>query len=109
MSNVIQHHFIITKKGEINMEKLSIIRQLFLGNSGLLEHVKVTEEYRRLMRILAEFDEVLTAKLESNSELYELFEKFKRANDEVTAEEVETFYEAGIKFGALLGIELMKE
>ena len=57
MSNVIQHHFIITKKGEINMEKLSIIRQYFLGNAGLLEHVKVTEEYRRLMRILAESDE----------------------------------------------------
>ena len=79
------------------MEKLSIIRQYFLGNAGLLEHVKVTEEYRRLMRILAEFDEALAAKLESNSELYELFEKFKRANDEVTAEEVETFLRGGYK------------
>ena len=87
--------------------KKSIIRQLFNGQRGMANLMKMTDEEHRLISIVSDtYDELIN---ELTPKQKELHDKFIDARDGACCEEADTHYVEGFKLGLLIGIECMEE
>ena len=74
--------------------------------SCTMDDVKMTEDYKAFGKIWDELDKEITAKFGRDENFLDLFERYKAACDNCCAEEVIAYFEAGIKLGIKLGLEL---
>ena len=87
----------------------SAIKELFYGTFADIEKLKLTERQRKSLDIVIECDEKLRKLLKGNEEALEVFEKFKRAQDENAGEEVFVFYREGFRNGFQIALDGMDE
>ena len=87
------------------MKRNSVIREMLYGGH-MAENIKMGERYDKLFDKLVDINNQLERELQSNERLSELYEKFKEVNDEVLLEELARYFEEGVKFGVLFGIEV---
>lgn len=86
------------------MKSKSIIRDILYGRFSM-ENIKMSEAYDKLIGELADIDDKLTAELAANENLTKLYQRYQKAADDISSEEIAIFFEAGVRFGILLGIE----
>lgn len=88
------------------MEKQnSAIMQMFYGRRGNADNIGCTPEYTELLTAVSDAYDCLCKKLEPDTELWELFLKYKDALEEMHVCEVGDHYAEGFKFGLLIGVE----
>lgn len=88
----------------MDKQKTAIL-QMYYGQRGTGDNLKCTPEYIKLLDAVDNAYDCLCEKLEPNTELRELFLKYKDALEEMHACEVDDHYAEGFKFGLLIGVE----
>ena len=86
------------------MEK-SAIMQMFLGERGTGEQIKLSEKYRELLGRLVLLDQELRGKLKEYPDLLALYERMEEVEMEKEAEAMDIYYQEGFSFGLVLGVE----
>ncbi len=88
------------------MEKQkSSILQMFYGQRGNLDNVKCSSGYFDILDEVAKSYDMLCKKLRLQTELWELFLKYKESLEKLHVCEVDDYYAEGFKFGLLIGVE----
>ena len=90
-----------------NIEE-SIIAQIFYGNVGHQENVKMSKEYSNIMNKIIEYDEKMRTYLKSDSEKVTLYENLTTTFDKLNLETALSYYEYGFKLGAKLVMEILE-
>lgn len=83
----------------------SAILQMFYGESGNFSNIESPPEETVLLDAVDKAYDILCEKLKPNTELWELFLKFKESLEDLHVFEADNFYAEGFKFGLLMGIE----
>ncbi len=91
------------------MKRESIFRQVFIYNNFDTDYITMTEKSIELGDIWDGLDKQLTNKLASSPDLLDLFEHYKQAYQDFASEQIDTYYERGLKLGMLLGMELLTD
>ena len=86
------------------MKSKSIIRDILYGYFSV-DNIKMSEAYDKLIDELTDADNKLTAELAANEHLTKLYQRYQKVYNDISLEETEIFFEAGVRFGILLGIE----
>lgn len=87
----------------------SIIEEILFVDSGLEKRNKQLTISSKALDEIIECDKQLTALLKKDSEKLRIYEKFKQASDDCSADEAIEFYKAGFCYGFRLALEVMKE
>lgn len=91
------------------MKKRSIIRQLLLDDPCSYETIKMGDEYWKIMDAIKEIEKKLDEKVGGDGDFAELIKRYSDALDELALEEAEAFFEKGVKFGVMFGIQVAEE
>ena len=83
----------------------SAITEIFYGRFADFENLKLNEAHLKSLDTVIECDENLTALLKDNHEALALFDKFKRALDKNTNEELLAFYKEGFRNGFQIALD----
>lgn len=89
------------------MKGESMFRRIFISNSYCMDNIKMSSKYRELFDVWVDLENELSERINYDKDLLDLFERYKSAYDSFVVEEVDTFYEAGLKIGMQLGMELV--
>lgn len=89
------------------MKGESMFRRVFISNTFCMDNIAVSGKDRELFDVWVELENELKERIKRDKDLLDLFERYKSAYDSFVVEEVDTFYEAGLKIGMQLGMELV--
>lgn len=92
----------------LSMKKESVIRQLLMEGPCSMDSIPVNEEQKRLTDVLIELEREINRKFSRDKEALELLKKYNDALNDLCFEESCSCFETGLKFGVLLGMELVK-
>lgn len=81
----------------------SIIKQIFYGNKGHYETIKLTEKYKKMLNKVIIYDEKLRRGL-TNKQLH-LYQQTNDAIEELHNVSIDNHFVEGFKLGLLIGIE----
>lgn len=87
------------------MDEKSVFWQMYYGGRGTSEYCQLSKETRAKAGIVSEKYKKLQAVLQTQKEIWRLFEEFEDAIAEYHSEETAERYFEAFKFGLLLGIE----
>ena len=88
------------------MKNKSAIRRLLLDDPCAIDSACINEKQARLLDVLSDLEDKIKD-LDENT--VNLFEQFRNALDDLCYEEMCCYFERGIKFGVLFGMELAEE
>lgn len=91
------------------MKRESIFRRVFIANTFSMDCIPMSDKTVELGDIWNGLDSQMTERIKNDPELLDLFERYKTAYDNFVAEEVDVFYEVGIKLGVRLGMEFAED
>ena len=83
----------------------SAVMQMFYGENGKIDYIENPPEEDALLDVVDKNYELLCEKLQPQTELWELFLKFKDSLEDLHSVEANNFYAEGFKFGLLIGVE----
>lgn len=85
----------------------SVIKDIFYGNRGNLETIKMTKEVENLYGVFSDaYDEFVK---ELTPQQLAILETCMEARENVLSEEIDVFYIEGFKLGLRIGIECMED
>ena len=87
------------------MENQSTILQLFYGNIGTYDTIKLGENYKKLLEKVVIQDESFRKALKKYPHFIKEYNKTNDLIDQMNGEINETYYLEGFKIGLLVGIE----
>ncbi|MCL2862270.1 MAG: hypothetical protein FWE22_07670 [Firmicutes bacterium] len=87
----------------------STIRQMYYGEKGSSEQIKVSKEYFNLLQKFTEYEEEFVSKIAAFPELLKLYTKLAESLENANSELFFVHYAEGFKFGFLLGLEISKD
>ena len=87
------------------MKSKSTILEIFYGNIGSYDTIKLSENYKQLLGKVATQDETLRKSLHKYPNLLEEYNKTNDLIEQMYAECNENYYLEGFKIGLLVGIE----
>lgn len=87
--------------------KCSVIRDIFNGDRGNIQAMRMPKEYRKYIAQLTEAYEKLEPVL--SSEQLKMHNKFVRALEMNQSEEIDFYFVEGFKLGLLIGMECSGE
>lgn len=90
------------------MKKQSMIMEMFNGNRGRYDQIPMADEYWGLMNAAEEQESEFLAALGKRKELIELFQKTKNRIEDMWANECDSYFCEGFRFGVLLGMDIVK-
>lgn len=91
------------------MKKRNIIRQLLLDDPCSHERIEMGDGYWKIIDVIKEVENMLDEKIGGDEELTKLIQRYTDALDELALEEAEAYFEKGVKFGVLFGMQIAEE
>ncbi|MDE7076296.1 MAG: hypothetical protein K2O62_03120 [Clostridia bacterium] len=88
----------------MDKQKSSIL-QMFYGQRGTANNIRYSPDDFNLIDAVDNSYDLLCAKLQPKTELWELFLKYKDSLENLHLREVDKHYAEGFKFGLLIGVE----
>ena len=89
------------------MYKYSAIKEMYYGNRGQQDTIKIAKEDRKILDVIIECEEVLRNRLDKTPELLNTFIKFDNAVSELKVVELENYYREGFRFGFLIAMDVL--
>ena len=90
------------------MKKYSAIKDMYYGNRGGLDNIKLKNEEVVVLDTINESEKLLLKKLSQKPELLEIYKKLDSALGELTIIENEHYYVEGFRFGFLMAIDIFE-
>ena len=87
----------------------SPIRNLYYCKEGGMQNVEGTEKYNYLVEKANGYEKKIEEMLKDNAEVCKLYKEYKKIMLELETEDSLMHYEAGLKFGIRLGVEISKK
>ena len=97
---------IIKKIIRRNYEKNSAIKDMYYGNRGKLDTIKINNEEVLVLDVINDTEELLLKKLSQEPEILEIYKKLDNAISELSIIENEHFYIEGFRFGFLMAMDI---
>lgn len=91
------------------MKKRSIIRQLLLDDPCSYESIKMGDGYWKIYDVIRDVEKQLYDKINGDGDLEDLIKRYTDVLDDLALEEAETYFEYGVKFGVMFGIQVAEE
>lgn len=88
------------------MVKYSAIKDMYYGNRGQHENVRIKNEDIQVLDTIVECDENLRKKLTANGEVLKIYQRYSDAMMELNCIENEHCYIEGFKFGFLMALDV---
>ena len=88
------------------MKKYSAIKDMYYGNRGGLDTIKIKNEEMLVLDFINESEELLLKKLSQNPELLQIYKKLDDAIGELNLIENEQHYIEGFRFGFLMAMDV---
>ena len=88
------------------MKKYSAIKDMYYGNRGGIDTIKIKNEEVGVLDVINESEELLLKKLSQKPETLEIYKKLDSAIGELTLIENEHYYIEGFRFGFLMAIDI---
>ena len=88
------------------MKKYSAIKEMYYGNRGGLDTIKIKNDVTLILDAINESEELLLKKLNHKPEILEIYKKLDSAIGELTLIENESYYIEGFKFGFLMAMDV---
>ena len=88
------------------MKKYSAIKDMYYGNRGGLDTIKIKNEEMLVLDVINESEELLLKKLSQNPELLQIYKKLDDAIGELNLIENEQNYIEGFRFGFLMAMDV---
>ncbi len=88
------------------MKNYSAIKDMFYGNRGKHDSIKIKNEEISVLDIINESEELLIKKLNEQPELLKIYKKLDNAISKLSLIEIEHYYIEGFKFGFLMAIDI---
>lgn len=91
------------------MQNKFAIRRLLEEDPCELTTMKICDEQNRLLDVLSDLEEQIKNKFANDGGALDLFDRFKTALEDLSYEEMCTYFERGIRFGVKFGMELVED
>ncbi len=88
------------------MKKYSAIKDMYYGNRGGHDTIKIKNEEVSVLDVIIECEDLLFKKLGQNPEILEIYKKLDYAIGELTCIENEHYYIEGFRFGFLMAMDI---
>ena len=88
------------------MKKYSAIKDMYYGNRGGHDTIKIKKEELLVLDVINESEELLLKNLSQTPELLEVYKKLDSAIGELALIENEYHYVEGFKFGFLIAMDI---
>ena len=88
----------------MDKQKTAIL-QMFYGQRGTPDSIRYPSDYFDIVDVVDKSYDLLSEKLQPQTELWELFLKYKESLESLHIAEVDIHYAEGFKFGLLIGVE----
>ena len=88
------------------MKKYSAIKDMFYGNRGGYDTVKIKNEELLVLDVINENEELLIKKLSQKPEILEIYKKLDGAIGKLALIENEHYYIEGFRFGFLMAMDI---
>ena len=89
------------------MKNYSAILEMYHGNRGNLETIKLTEDEINTSKKVCKIEEELVEKIKNNKELLEVYKRFEDASSTLNMLNVENSFVEGFRFGVLLAFDVL--
>lgn len=91
------------------MKKRSIIKRLLSDDPCSYESIRVDDEYWKKSDVISEMEKQLLEKIKGDADLIDLIKRYTDALDDLAIDESEAYFEMGVKFGVLFGMQLAED
>ena len=88
------------------MKKYSAIKEMYYGNRGGLDTIKIKNDVMLVLDAINESEELLLKKLSQRPDVLEIYKKLDGAIGELALIENESNYIEGFKFGFLMAMDV---
>lgn len=88
------------------MKKYSAIKEMYYGNRGGQETIKIKDEELSVLDVINKNEELLLNTLSKKPEVLEIYKKLDKAIGELTSIENEHHYKEGFRFGFLMAMDI---
>ena len=89
------------------MKNYSAIKEMFYGNRGGHDSIKIGKEELSILGVINEREELLLEKLSQKPEIIEIYKKLDCSIGELNSIENERFYIEGFRFGFLMAMDIL--
>ncbi len=86
--------------------KYSAIKEMFYGNRGQHDTIKIEDEDVEVLDTIIECEDILKDKLKDNPEILDIYTKLDNAISELNLIEIEHYYIEGFKLGFLMAMDI---
>ena len=90
------------------MKNYSAIKDMYYGNRGGHDTIKIKNEEISILDVINENEELLLKKLSQKPEILEIYKKLDDALGELNLIENERYYVEGFRFGFLLAMDIFE-
>ena len=90
------------------MKKYSAIKDMYYGNRGVHETIKIENEEKLVLSAIIKNEELLFKKLSKKPKILKIYKKLENAIDELTLIENERYYIEGFRFGFLMAMDVFE-
>ncbi len=88
------------------MKKYSAIKEMYYGNRGPYDTIKIKNNETLVLNVINESEELLLKKLSQKPEILEIYKKLDNAIGELNLIENEHYYIEGFRFGFLMAMDV---
>ncbi len=90
------------------MKKYSAIKDMYYGNRGVNETIKIENEEKLVLSAIIKNEELLFKKLSQKPKILKIYKKLENAIGELTLIENERYYIEGFRFGFLMAMDVFE-
>lgn len=89
------------------MKKYSAIKDMYYGNRGAHDTIKIENEEVIVLDVINECEDLLLKELNQMPKILEIYKKLDDAIGELTCIENEHYYIEGFRFGFLMAMDIL--
>ncbi len=90
------------------MKNYSAIKEMFYGNRGNCESIRLSEEESNVLLKVVESEEKFLKLIENDDNITDLYSKLNAQIGEMSALNSANAYEEGFRFGFLMALDILK-
>ncbi|MBO5851914.1 MAG: hypothetical protein J6R29_06245 [Clostridia bacterium] len=88
------------------MKKYSAIKEMYYGNRGSYDTIKIKDNETLVLNVINESEELLLKKSSQKPEILKIYKKLDNALGELNLIENEHYYIEGFRFGFLMAMDV---